>query len=101
MDHMFNDRDVLPRDYTVVLHVGHFDGENNNLCDDPPFSIHFLNIYNYIFHFGKFQEYFNSRSKMAHLPLNTLLHCTQPFVLLQFWTLNSNLSLCSTEEEKY
>ena len=41
------------------------------MCDDAPFLIHFFNIYiyNYIIHFGKFQEHFNSRFKMAHLPL--------------------------------
>ena len=42
-----------------------------NFHDDPPFFIHFLNMYNYIIHFGKFQEHFNSRSKMARLPLNS------------------------------
>ena len=26
----------------------------------PPFFIHFLNIYNYIIHLGKFQDHFNS-----------------------------------------
>ena len=33
-------------------------------------EIHFLNINNYIFHFGKLQEDFNFWSKMAHLPSN-------------------------------
>ena len=42
---------------------------NKILHDDPPFLIHFLNIYNHIFHLGKFQGDFNFRSKMVHLPL--------------------------------
>ena len=43
---------------------------NNNLHDDPLFLSHFWLIYIHIFHFGKYQELFNSRSKMAHLPLS-------------------------------
>ena len=40
-----------------------------NLHDDPLFSSNFWLIYIHIFNFGKYQELFNSRSKMAHLPL--------------------------------
>ena len=43
---------------------------NKNLNDDPLFLSHFWLIYVLIFHFGKYQELFNSRSKMAHLPLS-------------------------------
>ena len=43
---------------------------NKNLHDDPLFLSHFWLIYIHIFHFGKYQELFNSRSKMAHLPLS-------------------------------
>ena len=42
---------------------------DENLRDDPQFLFHFLNVYDDMTHFGKFQEHFNSRSKMAHLPL--------------------------------
>ena len=45
---------------------------NKNLHDDPLFLSHFWLIYVHIFHFGKYQELLNSRSKMAHLPLRTL-----------------------------
>ena len=37
--------------------------------DDPLFLSHFWLIYVHIFHFGKYQELLNSRSKMAQLPL--------------------------------
>ena len=42
---------------------------NKNMHDDPLFLSHFWHIYVHIFHFGKYQELLNSRSKMAHLPL--------------------------------
>ena len=40
--------------------------QNKNLRNDPPFLIHFLNIYNCNFYLGKFQEHVNSRSIMTH-----------------------------------
>ena len=43
---------------------------NESFHDDPLFLFHFRVMYMYIFHFVKGQENFNSRSKMAHLPLN-------------------------------
>ena len=43
---------------------------NKNVHDDPLLLSHFWLLYVHIFHFGKYQELFNSRSKMAHLPLN-------------------------------
>ena len=40
-----------------------------SLHDDPLFLLHFRFIYMHIFHFPKYKEMLNSRSKMAHLPL--------------------------------
>ena len=49
----------------ILLNVS----QNKNVCDDPLFLSHFWLIYIHLFHFGKYQELFNSRSEMAHLPL--------------------------------
>ena len=46
---------------------------NKNLHDDPLFLSNFWLIYVHIFHFGKYQKLFNSRSKIAHLPLSKCL----------------------------
>ena len=43
---------------------------NESYHDDPLFLFHFWIIYMYIFHLVRGQENLNSRSKMAHLPLN-------------------------------
>ena len=44
--------------------------------DDPLFLSHFWHIYVHIFHFEKYQELFNSRSKMAHLPISWIIQST-------------------------
>ena len=55
---------------------------NKNLHDDPLFLFHFWLIYVHIFHFGKYQELFNSRSKMAHLPLKPIFHQNAKYLAL-------------------
>ena len=45
---------------------------NKSVHDDPLFLSHFWLIYIHIFHFPKYLENLNSRSNMAHLPLNKL-----------------------------
>ena len=43
---------------------------NESFHDDPLFFFHFWVLYMYIFNFVKGQDNFNSRPKMAHLPLS-------------------------------
>ena len=47
---------------------------NESYHDDPLFLFNFWIIYMYIFHLAKGQENFNSRSKMAHLPLSHIMN---------------------------
>ena len=67
----------------VLLNVSH----DRNLHDapPPPFLIHNLNIDNYIFHVGMFQECFNSKSKNGALALNPFHFCNFFFFFFFFY----------------
>ena len=45
---------------------------NESYHDAPLFLFHVWIIYMYIFHLVKGQEHFDSRSKMAHMPLSQI-----------------------------